>query len=407
MKTKNLNKKNPKDYKRLICSASWDTKTIQKSADGALTIVGYANTRDKDRVSDVVLPEAFTKTLPEYMDNPIILYMHDWDKVCGKAVSAEIDEKGLKVKVKISGAKDCADVRTKISEGMLSTFSIGYNEIEADWDKGTATNIVSEVELLEISIVSIPCNTGAKFTPVVEEEKDDEGEPKSAPKQVKMADDVVVEVDDNFYNFFIEKANTAANDGEAVTKSLMKEWEMEFCSSTKASILEVKTLEQKILTELKDGNMTKTELAALILKLRGEKTEDAPKVEPKTDEVPTPKEDEKTDDEDEKPKEDEEEKLDDEGEEANPMSDLMGKVDLLSEAMASLLEMVSLMGAPEEGKEDEKPKEDEEEVEEEEKPKMDDEEEDEDEEEKDLEGMSDEDGLELLEELSESLEDVE
>lgn len=185
-----LNKNtNPKDMKRLDCSMVWDTKSIKKSANGRLTIKGYANTKDRDRVGDVVLPEAFKNQLPEYMENPILLFMHDWDRPCGKVVSAIIDDKGLLIEAEITNAKSAEDIREMVKDGTLKTFSIGYNELDSDWDKDTATNYVKEIELLEISIVTIPCNTQAKFEvkpdiaiPEPEEEEEEEG--KSASKSI-------------------------------------------------------------------------------------------------------------------------------------------------------------------------------------------------------------------------------
>ena len=165
--------------KTLTCTMDWNTKSITKDAAGNVFIEGWANTVDKDRVGDVVLPSAFEGTMKDYMDNPIMLYQHDWDKVAGnitefKIVDDENEEKnGLWVKAKVSNAKDVDDVRTKIKEGSLKTFSIGYNELDSDYDKETNTNIVKELELLEISVVTIPCNPFAKFSPAGEEEKED------------------------------------------------------------------------------------------------------------------------------------------------------------------------------------------------------------------------------------------
>lgn len=166
--------------KTLTCSVEWDVKSITKDGKGNLTIEGWANTSDKDRVGDVVLPSAFEGTMKDFMENPVALYQHDWDKIIGKIVAFKIvddeNEKvnGLWVKAEVSNAKDVEDVRTKIKEGSLKTFSIGYNELDSDYDKETNTNFVKELELLEISVVTIPCNPFAKFNPSTEEEKSDD-----------------------------------------------------------------------------------------------------------------------------------------------------------------------------------------------------------------------------------------
>ena len=137
-----------------------------KSANGKLRIKGYANTVDKDRVGDVVLPAAFKKSIDTYMDNPVLLYQHNWDAIIGKVINYEINDKGLYIEAEISDADDCKDVRTKIREKTLRTLSIGFNEVDATYNESTKTKIIKELDLLEISVVTIPANTQAKFEPV-------------------------------------------------------------------------------------------------------------------------------------------------------------------------------------------------------------------------------------------------
>lgn len=187
-----MTKKMKKPQRILNCLVDWDTKSITKDASGKMIIKGYANTNDKDRVGDVVLPTAFSKSLEGYMENPVVLFQHNWDKVIGKTIKAEVTDDGLYVECEISSAKDVEDVKTKIAEGTLKTFSIGYNELDADYDEGSACNIVKELELLEISVVTIPCNPKAKFTTEIEEKKEDKEE-KSAPV-----------VDKEFLNFLAD-----------------------------------------------------------------------------------------------------------------------------------------------------------------------------------------------------------
>lgn len=175
LQTKDLNRNSK--IKVATCSVDWDLKTITKDASGNLFIEGWANTSDKDRVNDVILPSAFTDSMKEFMENPVLLYQHDWDKIIGNIVEFKIVDgqeegtNGLWVKGKLSNAKDVEDVKTKIREGSLKTFSIGYNELDSDYDKATETNIVTKLELLEISIVTIPCNPFAKFGTVGDSEK--------------------------------------------------------------------------------------------------------------------------------------------------------------------------------------------------------------------------------------------
>jgi HK97 family phage prohead protease len=196
-----------KPQRLLNCMVDWDVKSITKDATGKIVIKGYANTPDKDRVGDVVLPSAFEKSLAEYMENPVVLFQHNWDKIIGKCVKAEVTDEGLYVEVEISGAKDVDDVRTKILEGSLKTFSIGYNELDSDYDETKGINVVKELELLEISVVTIPCNPKAKFTTENTEDK------KSSEASLKS-----VELDSAFFDFLADAlkglSSTEDIDGE-------------------------------------------------------------------------------------------------------------------------------------------------------------------------------------------------
>jgi HK97 family phage prohead protease len=181
------NNKLQKKIKYLDCKVEFDKKHITKSVDGGLYIEGYANTIDKDRVGDVVLPTAFEKSLPNYLKNPVLLYQHSWDNVIGKVIDAKVTDNGLWVKAYVSSSKDCEDIRTKIKEGILKTFSIGYDEKEAERDELTKTNYVKDIELLEISIVSIPANPNAIFTQSIEEKfmKKDKASQSDKPERLR------------------------------------------------------------------------------------------------------------------------------------------------------------------------------------------------------------------------------
>lgn len=140
--------------------------SVTKDGTGTTYIEGYANTVTKDRVGDSVLPKAFSKSLPEYQKNPVLLYQHNWDMPIGSVPVLKIDEHGLWIRGKVSNASDVSDIKTKIQDGTLRTLSIGYNELDSEYDETTKTKIVKELELLEISVVTIPANTEAIFRPV-------------------------------------------------------------------------------------------------------------------------------------------------------------------------------------------------------------------------------------------------
>ena len=126
-----------------------------------LVIEGFANTVDRDRMGDVIMPEAFKAVIERFQKNPILLYMHNWERPVGRVTDIDIRENGLFVRAIISNASDVEDIRTKIKEGILRTFSIGYDELESEYKDDT--KYVTAIDLYEISIVTVPANFNAVF----------------------------------------------------------------------------------------------------------------------------------------------------------------------------------------------------------------------------------------------------
>ena len=130
--------------------------------EGELKITGYASTKDTDRVGDVIPPEAWTKGgLNNFKKNPIILFNHKYDQPIGKATEIEIDDRGLKLTAIISKKVPQYEL---IKDGILSTFSVGFLVKDADYDKAKDGFIIKDAELLETSVVSVPCNQDATFS---------------------------------------------------------------------------------------------------------------------------------------------------------------------------------------------------------------------------------------------------
>lgn len=143
---------------------SKSVKEVETETGKWLVIEWYASTKDKDRYGDIVQPEAFEKAMNTYALNPILLLQHDADKPIGKVDSFAIDWNGLYIKAIVT--EDTDWVMNKIKNGVLKWFSIWYrlldyemNYTEDDeWNITDCTCIIKELELLEISLVSIPAN---------------------------------------------------------------------------------------------------------------------------------------------------------------------------------------------------------------------------------------------------------
>jgi HK97 family phage prohead protease len=149
--------------KRLEISANFKkAEKAEGDVDGFIYIEGYASTDEMDRHGDIIPPSAWNKkALKNFRANPIVLFNHSLDKVIGKVVELLVDEKGLFVKCAI----DVSDVAgRKISMGLLKTFSIGFYLLDFDYSPEKEAWIIKELELLEVSVVSIPANQGATFS---------------------------------------------------------------------------------------------------------------------------------------------------------------------------------------------------------------------------------------------------
>lgn len=138
-----------------------DLPTAAETID-SIFISGYANTTTVDRVGDVIPMTAWNKALENYLKNPIILTQHDHDEPCGRMVDYRVDEKGLWVKARISAAAE--DTFNLVKDGVLTAFSVGFTVKDAVYDSVTDLFIIKDLELLEISVVSIPCNQESIFS---------------------------------------------------------------------------------------------------------------------------------------------------------------------------------------------------------------------------------------------------
>ena len=132
------------------------------SKDSSLMIEGYANTTTKDRTGDVIPMTAWNKALDNYLKNPIILAQHDHGAPIGRMIEHSVDEKGLWIKARISAAAD--NVFKLIKDGVLTAFSVGFMVKDATYDAVTDLFIIKDLELLEISVVSVPANQDSIFS---------------------------------------------------------------------------------------------------------------------------------------------------------------------------------------------------------------------------------------------------
>lgn len=144
--------------------------------DGNGTIEGYASTwiREPDSYGDVVKEGAFTKTLAERWNGGKgipLLWAHQMDNLksfIGTA-NADEDEKGLHFVAEFDSTEEAQRVRELYKDGRLKSFSFAYDTL--DWapvelEDGRKANELRELDLFEISCVTVPANSDATVTEV-------------------------------------------------------------------------------------------------------------------------------------------------------------------------------------------------------------------------------------------------
>lgn len=128
-----------------------------------MVIEGWANRAVVDRGLDLIKPDSWK--LDNYKKNPVILFNHNMDKPIGKCVDVKPMEGGLWVKCQISKSADptISMVRDLVEEGILNSFSVGFDAKEKV-KNSEGINEISDSELYEVSIVSIPMNQDSSFS---------------------------------------------------------------------------------------------------------------------------------------------------------------------------------------------------------------------------------------------------
>jgi len=148
--------------KNMHLTSTFKVKAISEDKE-SVKIEGYANTTTKDRAGDVIIEEAWAKGgLDNYLKNPIVLAFHNHEKPIGEVTEYSINQQGLRVVAEIS--KSAGDVYNLVKEGVLKAFSVGFRVKDADYDSETDIFVIKDLELFEISVVSVPANAESVFS---------------------------------------------------------------------------------------------------------------------------------------------------------------------------------------------------------------------------------------------------
>ena len=214
------------------------------TSEEELVLEGFASTDSKDRASDIIPLSTWADpdSIANYLKNPIILAQHDRDDPVGKCEALQVKDGGLFVRVRIYKSL-CEKTFMAVKHGILKTFSVGFRLKDIEYAEEQDAYLLTKVELTEISIVSIPCNTDATFAVMKSlstgTNKRQENNPMPAPIVTPEATDVQKAVE----------AELAKRDAAAKAEALAKQKELDIQAAT-ADI---------ILTKLKADNTASTD----------------------------------------------------------------------------------------------------------------------------------------------------
>jgi hypothetical protein len=121
-------------------------------------LAGYAALFDRvDRGGDIVRRGAFARTLADGVHSLPLLWQHRPDRRIGSVTFAQEDRRGLRV---IAALDDAADeALASLTSGAVRGLSFGYRVRHAS---GTAPRELFDLDLVEVSLVSVPMMPGAR-----------------------------------------------------------------------------------------------------------------------------------------------------------------------------------------------------------------------------------------------------
>jgi HK97 family phage prohead protease len=155
--------------------------TVDFKVTGNGEVEGWANVKIMDRYQELILPESFAESLPDFMKNPCFLFGHNYNiteggfiPIIGSVTELTIKDIGLYFKALFAKTTFAQEVYSLFLDGHLRTFSVGF--IPTEWRNPTQDELtkygidlqrtITKAILLEISAVPIPGNQASLATAV-------------------------------------------------------------------------------------------------------------------------------------------------------------------------------------------------------------------------------------------------
>ena len=199
MKNKHLTKNAPSEHKYKSFAL--------KSDEGAGTISGYFSTYDRipDSYGDVIEKGAFTETIEARKESghPFPLcWNHDLNQIIGAVDTIEDTEHGPLMTAHFFDTALAQEKRELVKQGVVYQFSFAYDvkgweKPSAEEEKNGITNILTKLDLFEVSIVPIPANPRAEVTDVKSGKRNSKKDEDAIKQAIALLQGVLDEADDN------------------------------------------------------------------------------------------------------------------------------------------------------------------------------------------------------------------
>ena len=125
-----------------------------------MRFAGYAAIFDRtDRGGDVIRSGAFVRTLKRGAQAVPLLWQHEAGRPIGRIEYLREDRRGLRIIGRLSEGMSGREAAALLKEGAVSGLSFGYRVREA---KGEAPRELTELELVEVSLVTLPMQPKAR-----------------------------------------------------------------------------------------------------------------------------------------------------------------------------------------------------------------------------------------------------
>jgi uncharacterized protein len=136
---------------------------------GAMEFGGYGSTFGgaPDSVGDIIQRGAFSKSLAEHRAAgtlPKLFWMHASHLVPGRWLDLHEDSHGLAAEGRLSRTTLGNELNTLIEDGAIDALSIGFVTRDSRYNSD-GHRILIDIELHEVSLVSMPANPRALLTP--------------------------------------------------------------------------------------------------------------------------------------------------------------------------------------------------------------------------------------------------